>query len=530
MRKTGSHLISLLTPLLLLVGTQIQAEESGVSQKDGAYATRVQECVELLMARGTDRYGEIHAPILVSILDVESRTCPENPRKLDEPWRVTRRGRRNPAGANLLSDNTLLRTMILLSSATGKDKYADFARKYMDYYMKNLVDEKGFFWWGWHRHYDVYKDKKDGHSGSPHEIHAINCVDWEGLWAVNQQAVVKEIEAIWKWHVIDKKTGEINRHGDGRRGCDFSMSGGAFIEAFAFLYTKTEDTKWLDRAKLVANYYWTRRDPNTNLFPERPNAGKGRFDGSSFVTSITGLYCHSLLKAYKLTGQAVFKNHAVAILKAYAEFGFDKETGKFWGALHLDGKHFPGPRLKSGYAKYEPRGHLDLWEPYNAGYQYAIYTAQAYVYAYDVCKEPLFLTTAKRFADWIKKTPPGTTEAKSTWYQGYSDSFGRKGTYAGKYGRTVSFYLHLYIVTKDQKYLGLARQMADEAIRKLYHKGLFRGHPAKPYYETMDGVGYLLQALLELDQVVKNQKEVLSKRAVVVGKGKQKTAMDLDNW
>jgi len=29
--------------------------------------------------------------------------------------------------------------------------------------------------------------------------------------------------------------------------------------------------------------------------------------------------------------------------------------------------------------------------------------------------------------------------------------------------------------------------------------GLFRGHAAKPYYETVDGVGTLLFALLELD-------------------------------
>ncbi len=133
---------------------------SVVSKQDGPYAAYVQECVELLMEHGTDRYGEKHAPILVSILDVESRSCPKNPQALDEQWRVIRRGRRNPAGANMLSDNALLKTMALLSRVTGEDKYADFARQYMDYYMKNLVDEKGFFWWGWHRHYDIYLDKE----------------------------------------------------------------------------------------------------------------------------------------------------------------------------------------------------------------------------------------------------------------------------------------------------------------------------------------------------------------------------------
>ena len=44
--------------------------------------------------------------------------------------------------------------------------------------------------------------------------------------------------------------------------------------------------------------------------------------------------------------------------------------------------------------------------------------------------------------------------------------------------------------------------MADTAIAKLHHKGLFRGHPAKPYYEAIDGVGDLLCALLELHQAL----------------------------
>jgi len=517
----------------------VRAEQTGKNHKDSSYTKRVRECVDLLMTHGTDTYGNVHAPTLVTILDVQSRTCPRDPEKLDEQFRVTRRDRRSPGGSNLLTDQPTLKAMYALSDITGNKNYAAFADRYCDYVMKNLVDQQGFFWWGWHRHYDVFKDSWEGHNPNrakwgenviPHEIHAINGIAWDRLWAVDKDAVAAEIAAIWKWHVIDKKSGEINRHGDGNRGCDFTMSGGAFIEAFVFMYSQTKDQQWLDRAKRVADYYWNRRDPKTNLLPERPNAGRGRFDGGSFVTANTGLYCHSLLKAFEISGEASFRDQAVAYLKAYAELGYDKKTGKFWGALKMDGTPIPGPRVKDGYGQYEPRGHLDLWEPYVAGYQYPIYTAQAYAYAYELTKEPIFLQTADRFAAWIKRAPPGTPESADTWYDDYSSGPGRKGTYAGKYGRTISFFLHLYVVTGDRQYLDDARVLADTAVDKLCHNGLLRGHPAKPYYEAMDGVGYLLYALLELDQVLKDPKKVVAKGAIVVDNDKGQTTMNLDNW
>ena len=48
-----------------------------------------------------------------------------------------------------------------------------------------------------------------------------------------------------------------------------------------------------------------------------------------------------------------------------------------------------------------------------------------------------------------------------------------------------------------------------EAVARLYYKGLFRGHPAKPFYSSVDGVGYLLYALLQLDRVLANPKAVV---------------------
>jgi hypothetical protein len=519
---------AMILPAVLLFARPGAYAADGDSTPQGkTYVDYVIECADALIEHGTDRYGPKKTPILVSILDVESRTCPERPEMLDAPWRVVRNERRNPAGANLLPDQAMLRTFLLLSEATGDARFASFARGYVAYSLKHLVDDKGFLWWGWHRHYDVHQDRMVGHLGNHHEIHAIHKIDWDLLGSVDPDAVRREIEAIWRWHVIDKKTGEINRHGDGKKGCDFAMSAGAYIEAFAYLYAQTKDQAWLDRARLLADYYWARRHPATGLLPDRPNAGTKRFDGGSCVTSLPGLYCQSLLVASERTGDASFRNQAVAYLKAWTRYASDRKTGTFWGALRLDGTPIPGPRVGGGYAQYEPRGLLDLWEPYVAGYQYAVYTAQAYAGAFHATQESAFLNTATCFADWIDRTPPGTVETEKTWYSAFSGGFGRKGAHAGKYGRAVSFFIHLHLLTKEDRYVQSARRVADEAIAKLCHKGLFRGHPSKPYYEAIDGVGYLMYALLQLNELLRDPQAALSRREIRVGK--TGTPMPLDN-
>jgi hypothetical protein len=504
--------------------------ESGIAPEDveqRPYRSYVEECLGILMKHGTDRYGPKRTPLLVSILDVRTRECPRDPKSFAE---YHRRGRRNPAGANLLTDQPTIKAMFLLSKATGSDRYARFAHAYMDYYMKNLVDAKGLFWWGWHRYHDVFTEKNVRADGGFHEIHAIHCIAWERLWDVDPEAVRRQIEAIWKWHVIDKKTGEVDRHDSGRRGCDFSMSAGAHLYAFAFLYTKTKDKAWLDRAKLVAGYHWSHRDPRTNLIPDRPNAGRKRFDGSHFVTSIPGLHCHALLKTWRLTGEALFRDYAVAYLEAYAKYGYDDKTGRFWGSLNLDGTPVRGPREAKGYAAHEPRGHLDLWEPYVAGYQYAIYAAQGYACAYRLTRKRAFLTTAERWAHLIQRELPPGASLEESWYAEYSKKYAPHGTYAGKYGRTVSFLIDMYVSTKDRGYLELARKVACEAVSKLYYKGLFRGHPAKPYYEAIDGVGFVLYALLELDAVVRRPEAAATEGTVRIGEAGDAVEVDLDNW
>ncbi len=520
-----NRIIILIFAACMCVLMQVSCASSTEANGNDSYSRAVKTCLDNLIKYGRDRYGKVQSPIFVSILDVNSLDCPQNPLSLDEQWRVIRRERRNPAGANLYTDQPLINAIFLMSELTANETYSTAANNYIDYYLKNLVDKKGLIWWGGHRHYDVYRDKMTGHLENWHEIHGGIMIQWEKLWLVNPDAVKKEIEAIWQWQVINKKTGETNRHDDGLPGCDFPLSSGSMIEAFAFLYTKTNDIVWLDRAKLLANYFWDLRNKDTNLIAERPNAGSSRFDGSASATDITGPYCHSLLKTYLMTKQDLFKEQAIAYLAAYNKYGFDEKSGKFWGALKLDGSPIPGPRLPASsepeqfgnnqqYEQYEPRGYLDLWEPYTLGSQFPIETAQCYAFAYRITKNPEMLVGAERFADWIEKTPTDAMETEISWYGEYKKTFGKQGTYADKYGRTISFFIDMYALTNKQKYLALAQKFADEAIAKLYINGMFKGHPAKPYYESTDGVGNLLYALTELDRVLKGKTQ----------------GLDFDNW
>ncbi|MFP6616066.1 MAG: hypothetical protein VCB26_06645, partial [Candidatus Hydrogenedentota bacterium] len=72
------------------------------------------------------------------------------------------------------------------------------------------------------------------------------------------------------------------------------------------------------------------------------------------------------------------------------------------------------------------------------------------------------------------------------------------GTYAENYGRSISFFLGMHRATNDPDHLETAQKLARHAVDRLVENGWVKGQPAKPYYESTDGVGFLLYAFLEL--------------------------------
>jgi hypothetical protein len=133
-------------------------------------------------------------------------------------------------------------------------------------------------------------------------------------------------------------------------------------------------------------------------------------------------------------------------------------------------------------------------------YEFPIVAAQTAVYAYELTRDVDALAAARNWAVNIRAQMPPSCGRR--WGKEIAEVLPeatiRGGTYAENYGRVISFFLHLHRATGDEQELNTAVALADEAIGKLYQNGWFRGHPAKPYYESTDGVAYLLYALVEL--------------------------------
>ena len=90
-----------------------QPLDSGLLRSDvesRSYFSYAQEVVDNLIEHGTDRYGSVQSNLLVSNLDVRTevdiRPAPDLA-AADEFWRVERRQRRAPGGANFLHNQSV---------------------------------------------------------------------------------------------------------------------------------------------------------------------------------------------------------------------------------------------------------------------------------------------------------------------------------------------------------------------------------------------------------------------------------------
>jgi hypothetical protein len=486
----------------------LQSTMSGPQNPDTDLCWReyVRTCLDTLIAYGTDRYGPVQTAMLMAVIDVNTLTAPQSPPLYDDEIRTEGRpthGRWSAGGSNLWLDMATVRAMYRMSQLTGDAKYSQAADAYIAAEFERAVKPNGLLYWGSHSYYNGYTDTYAG--DGMHEILILH-PEWGEMYRVNPAAVKREIDGIWEWHIVNKQTGQHNRHDDGNYGCDFAFSGGSFALAFSFMYSVTHDASYLDKARLVADWHWQHRDPVTQLVPDAPGVG-GRYDSMYCFTSATGPHCSQLLRCYELTGDTHFRDIANTYIKAYDRYGWDTAAHNYWAMLGLDGVPFPDQPKGPGYDIFIPGGYVDVWRTIMFSYEFPVEAAETALYAYELSgttpatRDPQLLAIARHWAEVIEKNlPPYLGRRWKAEIEAAMPTVKTAGgTYAENYGRTISFYVNLYHATGEIRYLRVARSTAREAIEKLFVNGLFKGHPAKPHYQSNDGVGLLLHALLQLD-------------------------------
>ncbi|HUW62036.1 MAG TPA: hypothetical protein VMZ06_13630 [Candidatus Bathyarchaeia archaeon] len=489
--------------IMLIMLFAVAAEPAVPAEKAAGYQAAVRTCLDNLIEHGQDRYGPVHTPMWMSVIDVRTNEAPQHPEVYDSEIRTEgRQHRRNPGGCDVWDHQPALRAAYALSELTGDKKYGDAADAFAKSFMERAQLPHGLLSWGSHIYYDAYTDKPAGDSMAgrvgPHEI-LVALPVWDRLWALNPDVVRQEIEAFWEWHVVDKQTGRHNRHDDKSLGCDFAFSGGEIACAQAFLYSKTGDAQYLERARTVAEYHWNARNRETNLAPDAPGL-TDRYDGHHCFTTVPGPHASLLLKCFEYTGDPWFKETALAHIKAYLKYGWDDSAGRWWGMVALDGKPVPQEEKGADYDAYKPTGYVDIWTTSMFSYEFPVAAAQTALYAHGLTGDADALEAARNWARNIRaELPPKQGRRWADEMRAVMPDLDREGdSNAENYGRAISFFLRLHPVTRDPGDLETAIGIADQAMARLYENGWFKGHPRKPFYETADNVGYLLYALLEL--------------------------------
>lgn len=407
-----------------------------------------------------------------SVVDVRTRRFPTGEHVPARVYRLIGA----PHGSTLYWDQPMIVAALNLSKITGNDDYAEAVRRYVDAFLHRCVDDHDMFIWGNHAYYDVFDNEVVTFSNGYHELRPITPA-WDVFYDRAPEATETYIRAMARRHIYDARTGAFNRHDDGKKGHAFLEAGGILCESIAWLHARTADPELLRSALQVARYSYSRRDPSTGLVPNEPDGA--RWD-SRVCTSEVGLWAGCLLGAWRHTGCDEFVDMAHAAVRAYLEHAWDDDAGRYAGQVRIhDGRpEVPG---QSGYwpGRFGDPWTTDQWPTHD----YPMALAEACLELTEMVDDPQLHRGVDRWARIAMDTRPTDT---ADW------------AYAESYGRCIRYLTRVARRTGNERDLDDARRLAEEARDRLWAHGMVQGYPDGGVYESVDGVGILLLALLEM--------------------------------
>ncbi len=414
-----------------------------------------------------------HGHMWPAVIDVTTRRCREDDHAPQRVYRLIGA----PRGSTLYWDQPSIVAAHALSAATGDVRHARAATAYTQAFLDHCVAPSGLFEWGNHQYYDVFEHRVIGFHGGCHELRPITPA-WELFRRLDHAATERYIRLIGQRHVYDPATGGFNRHDDGKQGHAFIEAGGILAESLAWLAAESDDQALLEQALRIARYSFDHRGDTTGLVRNEPD--HGRWD-SQVCTTEVGLWAQCLLRATAATGCGDFADMAEAAIRAYLEYGYDSEHGRYYGQVSVD----TGEPVTPEGTIYRPRFHADPWNTDQwPQHDYPMAVAEACLTLHATTGDACFLDAVHRWARMAIETRPAATGG---W------------AYAESYGRCIHFLTRAGLELDDADLLESAESLAAEACERLYTNGMFQGYPGAGVYEAVDGVGFLLLALHYLD-------------------------------
>jgi len=454
------------------------------------YLRLVRSHCDKLLANGLDVYGDRLTAMWMASLDTRTGRYPEDDAR---PSHISKRVYRNidaPRGCSLYWDQPAVVAAHFLSALTGEALYAAAADAYVRDFIEACVAPTGVFLWGNHYYYDAFRDApvrfiveeapvpcdRRTETGDLHEMRPLPGA-WDAFRRVAPAETERAIRMALAGHVVDARTGEFQRHAAGESGCAFLEAGGILVESAAWLFAKTHDAWLIETASRVAAFSFRHRNESTGLLENNPT--QNRWDKFT-ATSEVGLWANCLFRASKLADVDDWADMAADAIGAWSTHAWDAGHRRFHGRLRVaDGT----PILEEKTTPYQPGDYCGLWEPLFPTHDYPMAAAEASLSAFERTGREAHLDVARRWCEVIRGSLPARNG---------------RGAYAEHYARCIHFLMRLGETAPDAGAGELARRVADEAVSVLFAHDMFRGHPGEDRYDAVDGVGFLLLALLQL--------------------------------
>lgn len=444
------------------------------------YLGYARDCLDTLIASGTDTLGTATSPMFISILATADHKHPgcELP-----PIHGQRQGDRASFGGNLQHDMMLLEAARRISDLTGDPRYAQAADDYLRFFLNNCTTSATGLWpWGEHAHWDFIKEAP-GHV--THEYLGAAPLDfWERAWAMNPAAVLREADGLIN-HVVNLETFDYNRHADisaplptprpaDMTFLDFPRHGGFYIQVWAFAYSKTGEQRYLDWCEKMMDHHSAMRHPKSGLMPSTSSSPANAGITTQLSLAIT------MLESVPLFGDTPTGKRcdqlAGEYLAALARLPHRPAEGKVCTRTPVSG---PGEDIEKCLST--PAFDADY------GGEFLCMDGLLWVQAYRVSGNTRFLDIARGIAGFYAREPRVPEQTN---------------TRAKVFGSLVELMLDMAELDGGDQWLPAAESYARQGVELLYHNGIFRGATGLWYYESELWPSTFVHSLVRLAAVL----------------------------